>query len=289
VEQPLSVGLIGAGPWAARVTGPALAAGPETRVVGVWSRTRSNAEALAGSLGVPAFDDVDRLIDACEAVAVVVVPDAQPELAIKAASAGRTLLLEKPLAGDLDAARAVADAIDAAGVGTLVMLTNRFNPALATFVAEVAAVDPLGAQGCFISGAYLGGPYAQGWRLERGAVLDVGPHLLDLLDAALGAIVDVRAAGDPLGWTSLLCTHASGATSVGAMCCTTATDSRTEVEVYGRRGVARFDGRAADPATIASTLRRDLVAVSRGEPHAANPRRALYLQELIAHIEDQVA
>ena len=39
MSDPLGVGLIGAGPWARMVTGPVLAAGPQNRVTGVWSRT----------------------------------------------------------------------------------------------------------------------------------------------------------------------------------------------------------------------------------------------------------
>jgi predicted dehydrogenase len=86
------------------------------------------------------------------------------------------VLLEKPLSADLAAAHRLTDAIDHAGVGSLLMLTYRFHPGLPPFAEAAAALDALGGWGCFLSGAFLpGSPYARGWRLERGALLDVAP------------------------------------------------------------------------------------------------------------------
>ena len=77
------------------------------------------------------------------------------------------------------------------------MLTYRFDPALPAFLAEAARIDPIGGRACFISGAFLGGPFAHGWRLERGAVLDIGPHVLDMIEAAMGEIVAVAGGRRP--------------------------------------------------------------------------------------------
>jgi predicted dehydrogenase len=289
VTEPLAVGLVGAGPWARTMTGPLLAAGPQTRVSGVWSRTAAHARELGLALDAPAHADLDVLLDGCDAVAIAVTPDAQPDLAVRAARAGKTLLLEKPLGETVAQAAAIVDAVAEARVGSLVMLTYRFDPALDDFLAEAARLEPFGGRGCFISGAFLGGPFASGWRLERGAVLDIGPHVLDLLEAALGEIVAVRATGDPLGWVSVNCTHASGATSGASMCCNAATDSRTEVEVYSSKGSASYDARRVDHQARADRIRSDLVAVARGAAHPASAAHGLHLQELIADIEAQLS
>ena len=286
--SPLNVGLIGAGPWARMVTGPVLAAGPQTRVAGVWSRTAEHASELAAQLETDAFDSVDSLLESCDAVAIAVAPSAQPELAIHAARAGKALLLEKPLAVDVAGAQSIVDAVNAAGVGAVVMLSNRFNDAVDEFAAAARRVDAYGGRGCFFSGAFLGGPFAQGWRLERGAVLDVGPHLLDLLEVALGPIVDVRAAGDPLGLVALICRHELGAVSSASLCCRAATESRTEIEVYGPKGSAVYDGRMIDHRLWADRVRLTLVAAARGETPAASVQRGLHLQRLIADIESQL-
>ena len=287
VAPVLDVGLIGAGPWARMVTGPVLAAGPQTRVTGVWSRTADNASQLAQQLKVPAFTSVDALLNTCSAVAICVAPDAQPGLAVKAAQAGKTLLLEKPLGADPAGAQAIVAAVRDTGVGTLLMLSNRFNPGLDTFLESARAIEPFGGRGSFISAAFMGGPFATGWRLERGAVLDIGPHLLDMLDAALGEIVDIRAAGDPFGWVSIVCEHAGGATSSGSMCCNAAAEGGTEVEVFSAKGSARYDG-VMDFEAWPDNVRNAFVAVANGEPHPANVHRGLHLQQLIARIESQL-
>ena len=288
MATPLNVGLIGAGPWAKMVTGPLMAAGPATRVTGVWSRTPEHAQELAGLIDAKTFGSADEVIDASDVVAIAVAPSAQPEYAIRAAEAGKTLLLEKPLGTDVAGATRVVKAIERAGVGAVVMLSNRFNPALAEFAAAAATTEAFGGRGCFLSGAFLGGPFANGWRLERGAVLDIGPHLLDLLEVGLGPIKHVRAVGDPLGLVLATCTHESGAISNAGMCCRAAIESRTEVEVFGPKGSATYDGRLRDEREWAEGVVRAVVGATRGEEHAANVHRALHLQELIADIESQL-
>src|SRR5688500_18568741 len=111
----LTVGLAGAGPWAAAVHGPMLVAGPETRLAGVWSRRPESAQRVAEPLGVPVFTDFDALVAASEAVALAVPPSVQPALAVRTAAAGRALLLEKPLADTVAGAEAIAAAVAAAG------------------------------------------------------------------------------------------------------------------------------------------------------------------------------
>jgi predicted dehydrogenase len=287
---PVRVGLIGAGPWARAVTGPVFAAGPETELVGVWSRTEAHAREAASALRVEQYEDVDALIAACDAVAIAVTPDAQPDLAMRAVEAGRSVLLEKPLAADLAAAQRLTDAIDHAGVGSLIMLTYRFHPSLPPFAEAAAALDALGGWGCFLSGAFLpGSPYARGWRLERGALLDVGPHLLDLHEVAFGEIVDIDAAGDRHGWVALTLTHASGVTSQGSLCCRLATESRTAVECFGTSGTARFDGRDGDRAELGANIRRAFADVARGGTHPSDARRGLHLQTLIDRAERGLA
>jgi predicted dehydrogenase len=288
-HAPVRVGLLGAGPWARSVTGPVFAAGPETELVGVWSRNPEHAKEVAGALGVDAYDVVDALIEASDAIAVTVAPDAQPALATRAAQAGKPVLLEKPLAADLDHARELVEAIDRAGVGSLLMLTYRFHPGFPGFAQAVEGFRALGGRGCFLSGAFLpGSPYASGWRLERGALLDVGPHLLDLHEVAFGPIIDVHAAGDRHGWVSLTLTHPGGITSQASLSCRVATESRTEVECLGPDGTVRFDGRDGDRGQIGANIRASFAAVARGVPHPSDARRGLHLQAIIERAERQL-
>lgn len=288
MAAPLAVGLAGAGPWAHRVHAPVLAGGPETRLAGVWARRPEAARELAERHGVPAFDRYEALLDACEAVAVAVAPEAQPGLAVTAARAGKGLLLEKPLAGDVEGATRVADAAAEAGVGSLVVLTYRFAPAVRSFLADAAGSAPIGGRGSFVSGAFLGGPFAASpWRQQRGALLDVGPHLVDLLDAALGRVVEVQATASPGGWVGLLLEHEGGAVSDASLCCTAAVEpSRTSVEVYGPNGVHELDARAATGPDAFATLRSEFVDTVRARGgHPLDAGRGLHLQRVIARAE----
>lgn len=281
--EPVRVGLVGAGPWATMVHAPVLAAGPETTLAGVWARRPDAAAELAGRHGAPAFADIDALVDASDAVAFCVPPDVQPELAAAVAARGRPLLLEKPVARDLAGARRLAAAVDAAGVTTQLVLSYRYADAVRAFLADAARFAAYGGRARFLSGALLGGPFATPWRLSDGALLDVGPHVLDLLDAALGRITGVRAHGDPLRWVGLLLEHEGGAVSEVSLCATTAIQPQlVDVELYGEPGVLTLDCVAAVGPAAFATLRRELAEMVRtGRPHPLDVHHGVHLQELL--------
>jgi predicted dehydrogenase len=288
----LAVGLVGAGPWAGMVHAPVLAAGPSTQLAGVWSRTPAHAEALAATHGVPAFPSFEALLDRCEAVAFAVPPAVQAALAARAAEAGKSVLLEKPLADDLIGAERLAEAVAGAGVASLVVLSYRFAPVVDAFLEAARGFDAVGGRACFLSGAFLGGPFARGWRLERGAVLAVGPHVLDLVDAALGPVVALRALGDLHGWVSVAAEHEGGAVSDVALCCRAGIEpSRTEVEVFGPSGTLAVDAReAVGPESFLEVARR-FAAAAGGDGTASaglDVHRGLHLQRLVAEIEAQL-
>jgi predicted dehydrogenase len=274
------------------VHAPVLAAGPSTRLAGVWSRTAANAEALAAAHGVAAAPSFEALLDTCEAVAFSVPPAVQADLAVRAAAAGKAVLLEKPIADDLAGAERLAEAVTGAGVASLVVLTSRFSTAVADFLEAAQRFDALGGRGCFLSGAFLGGPFATGWRLERGAVLDVGPHAFDLVDAALGPVVGVRALGDPLGWVSVAFEHEGGAVSDVALCCRAGIGAgRTEVELYGPSGSLTVDARDGVGVESFLGLARRFAAAAVGDATASaglDVTRGLHLQRLVAEVESQL-
>ncbi|WP_309058097.1 Gfo/Idh/MocA family oxidoreductase, partial [Streptomyces sp.] len=114
------IGLLGTGPWAARTHAPALAAHEGVTFAGVWGRRPEAARELAAASGTRAYEDADALIEACDAVALALPPDVQAPLAARAARAGRHVLLDKPVATTVPAAREVAGAVEAAGVASVV-------------------------------------------------------------------------------------------------------------------------------------------------------------------------
>jgi predicted dehydrogenase len=287
--EPVQVGLVGAGPWAEMVHAPNLAAGPHTRLAGVWARRAGAARELAHVHGVPAFERLDDLFEVCEAVAFAVPPAVQAELAVLAAKAGKAVLLEKPLAADLGNARRLADAIAVAGVASQMVFTFRYSPATAAFLARARELEPFGGYAVNISGALNGGPFATPWRLERGAVLDVGPHMIDLLDAALGPVVAVRAHGHPLGWTGLLLEHEGGAVSEASLSMAAPGDvPPSRVEVYGAGGGATLLGSDLGDGVFPEMVRQFAETVRRGGGHPLDAHHGLRLQHIIERAEKQL-
>src|SRR5437763_2258401 len=124
----LRFGLLGTGYWAGQTHAAALHRHPDATFVGVWGRDPAKAHAVADRYGVDAYTDVDALIGDVDAVAVALPPDVQAPLAVRAARAGRHLLLDKPVALSVAGADAVVGAADTAGVSTLVFTTNRYRP-----------------------------------------------------------------------------------------------------------------------------------------------------------------
>lgn len=268
------------------VHGPILANHPDTDLVGVWARRPEAAAKVAERNGTASFADYEALLDEVDAVAFCVPPDVQAEMAIVAARAGKALLLEKPIALDLDAAQRLTDAIDEAGVGSVVLLSMRFAPSTKNFLADAQTIgSPLGGRAAWVSGAFKpGSAFATPWRLANGPLPDLGPHAIDLIDAALGAVVDVVAATEHGGWLSLMLEHDNGATSTVNLCATSGVAVNVAaVEVYGSDGSLQFDAsKAADGASMMTVPTALVAAARKRKTDAPDVHRGLHLQKIIA-------
>ncbi|HVA42267.1 MAG TPA: Gfo/Idh/MocA family oxidoreductase [Acidimicrobiales bacterium] len=293
---PLRIGLVGAGPWAAMLHAPMLARSPDVDLVGIWARRPEAAGALAERRHTKAFADLDALMDAVDALAFGVPPDVQCEFGIRAARAGKHLLLEKPLGLDLSGASELAAAIEESGVRSQMVLTRRYMPSTIAFLDRAAALAPYGGRAAAISGAVLGdAPFATPWRIAHGALLDVGPHVIDLLDAAIGPIGDISARGDPRRYIVLNCEHRNGAVSQAALSISQPMDgSIWTFELYGAAGVISLEDGGPDAAdqyaAAVESIPRELAEVVRsGADHPFDARRGLHLQGLIERAQRSLA
>jgi predicted dehydrogenase len=292
----LRVGLVGGGPWARTVHGPGLAAHPGAEVAAVWTRRPEVAQELAAEYGARAFLDLEMLFDAVDAVALAVPPHVQSRIALCAAAAGKHLICEKPLAGTVEEARSVVEAVTRARVHSTLMLTMRHAPAVRDFLDEMP-VEPAGADTVasarWLSGSLLGGPYSlSAWRAEHGALFDLGPHVIDLLDVAVGPVVSVRWAhlDEPDLWRFGLA-HAGGAQSTVTLSARLPVDpSEIEFTVFGGAGRHRLTGRGGDPSASYAALLDELVAAvdGSGPPPALDVARGLHLQEVVEAVRRAV-
>jgi predicted dehydrogenase len=209
-------GVLGTGHWATVTQAAALSTHPSATLAGVWGRSPDRAADLASRYGVPAYDDVDALLAEVDAVAIALPPDVQAPLAVRAAQAGKHLLLDKPLALDPSAADEVVAAAKAAGVATVVFFTNRFVPSIEAFLQENAALGGwYAAHGTMYTSIFQpGNPYAGSvWRKQHGGLWDLGPHALSVVVPLLGPVVDLSAAEGPRDTAHLLLRHEGGAAS----------------------------------------------------------------------------
>ncbi|MQY36381.1 hypothetical protein SRB17_43800 [Streptomyces sp. RB17] len=284
----MRIGLLGTGPWAQAAYAPALAGHPGVEFTGVWGRRPEAATALAGRYDVPAYDDVDALLAGVDAVAVALPPSVQAELAVRAARAGRHLLLDKPLAVSVAEGRNVVAAVEGAGVASVVFFTARFQKEPDAWIEEQAAVA-----GWFTGRAqWLGAVFtsdspfaASPWRREKGALWDVGPHALSVLLPVLGDVRQVVAAAHgPADTVHLVLDHATGASSALTLSLTAPPAAAgAEVELRGEAGVALMPGSSegAVPA-LSRAIDALLTAARTGRPHACDAAFGLRVTEILA-------
>ena len=264
----LRFGVAGTGYWAQEAHATALAAADETELVGIWGRDPAKTAAAAERFGVAGHTDLDGLLAEVDAVAIAVPPDVQAELAVRAAAAGRHLLLDKPLALSLEAADRVAAAVAGAGVASLVFFTLRFLPEVAAWMEDAQGGDWHGGDGAWLGTALEpGSPFAGSpWRRRKGALWDLGPHMLALTVPTLGPVERV-AAGTGLGDTvHLVLGHQGGASSTLTLSQTVpeAAEGRS-LQLYGPRGrsaVPPFE--LAHLAALAEAIRQLTAMVAAG-------------------------
>lgn len=278
----MRIGLVGAGPWARATQAPSLAAHPGVDFAGVWAR-RPGA---AADMGAPVFDDYDTLLGAVDAVAFAIPPEVQAGMALAAVEAGKHVLLDKPIASTLDDATRLTEAVERAGVRSIVTLTRRFAPETRAFLDEARGRAWSAGAGTWLSGAVLGGQYSKSpWRHRDGALFDVGPHVFDLLDAALGPVRDVmlcRRESSSDAWTVVL-EHEGGKLSTSQLSLGTPVQpSVFRVELSGEGGVASLTERSTSATDCFRVLLDEFLAsVAEGVDHSCSVHRGLHLQKIL--------
>ncbi|AQS66036.1 Gfo/Idh/MocA family protein [Streptomyces pactum] len=287
----MRIGLLGTGPWADTAHAPALRRHDGLDFVGVWGRRPDAAEELADRHGTRAYDDVDALLADVEAVAVALPPAVQAELAERAARAGRHLLLDKPLAATVAQGRAVAGAVRAAGVASVVFFTTRFQPETEAWITEQAAGgDWFTGRAQWLGSVFTGdSPFADSpWRREKGALWDVGPHALSVLLPVLGDARRVTAAAPGPGDTvHVVLDHTGGASSTLTLSLTAPPAAAgATVELRGRAGVTLLPEATEGPVPALLRAADALLASAEGgRPHPCDAAFGLRVTEILAEAE----
>jgi predicted dehydrogenase len=263
-------GLLGTGPWAHLAHAPGLAQHDGVEFVGVWGRDQSKASALAGEYGAKAYPTVDALLDDVDAIAIALPPDIQAPIALRAARAGKHLLLDKPVAFTTEAADEIAAAVAGNHLASAVFFTRRFNPELQEFLERAAATGGwIEARVDHVGTIYdEGNPFgASPWRRESGGLWDVGPHAAALVLPVLGPVTAVTAMVGDRDMTHVLLKHAGG----GISTLTLSVDvppaaAREEAMFAGEAGVIKPPELPWEPITAFRIALDQLIAAANGGP-----------------------
>jgi predicted dehydrogenase len=200
-------GIIGAGEIAARSFAPGLSVAPGNRLTAVYSRSLDKAQAFAGRFHVErACDSLDKLLadPQVDAVYIATPNSLHAEQAVRAAQAGKHVLVEKPMAITAADGERMIEACRRGGVKLGVVYQNRYHPAHFRARAHIEAgrlgeIQLATAQLC--RGFARGGHWS-GWRVDpsmtgSGAIVAQAVHPIDLLRYLMGSeVVEVQAMTD---------------------------------------------------------------------------------------------
>jgi len=291
-------GLAGTGYWAKITHAPALASTPGAELVAVWGRNPAAAAALAAEHGATAYEDFGAFLDNVDAVAFAVPPHVQAPLAIRAAEAGKHLLLEKPIALSAANADKLVAVVEEARVSSVVFFTWRFNTEIRAWLTDEQARGGWAGEGWSGGAAiWLGtslqedNPFNTPWRAEKGAIWDLGPHLVGMLWACLGPVTEVTAVPGKADVAHLVLRHSSGATST-----VTTTQSAPEAAagvtlfVWGAAGRSLMPAELVDSVAALRTAAAELTgAAAAGRvTHPCDVRFGRDITKVLAEAEAQL-
>jgi myo-inositol 2-dehydrogenase/D-chiro-inositol 1-dehydrogenase len=199
----IGIGVIGAGRQGAVHARLVTRSVPEARLVGVADVDPAAARRLADEMGVEAFSDPAALIEHPDVRAVVVAVSSHRHLDVvrHAATAGRDILCEKPLALSLSETELATEAAATAGVRLQVGFMRRWDADCRRAKARIEAGE-LGRPTLFKSLQFDTDPVPPGFRdpaISGGIMVDMGIHEFDLAAWLLDQpVVEVHAFGSAL-------------------------------------------------------------------------------------------
>ena len=194
-------GIVGTGVIAA-LHAAAIRTLPGARLAAVTDVVPGAAGTFAAARGCAAEPDLDALLARpdVDVVCVCVPSGLHAEVGVRAARAGKHLVVEKPIDVTLAAADRLIEAARAAGVALTVISQHRFDPglielkrllgdgALGRLVLAEASTKWYRTQAYYDSAAWRGT-----WAMDGGSLMNQGIHYVDLLRWCMGPVTEVTA------------------------------------------------------------------------------------------------
>lgn len=291
-------GIIGCGDVTEVKSGPGFQRAQRSQLVAVMRRNGALAKDYARRHGVPRwYDQADELISDPEVDAIYIAtpPSSHMEYALLSARAGKPVYVEKPMALTFAECQAMIEACKVAGVPLFVAYYRR---ALERFLKVKQLLDAHAIGDVRFVTVTLQQPLIAGvesgqelpWRVNPeiaggGLFVDVGSHMLDLLDFFLGPIS--AAAGFATNQAGLYPAEdivsgafrfESGVQGMGTWCFS-AFDRLDRTEIVGTRGSIAYATFRAQPVVL-TTADGVTTYMFDDPPHIQQPLIQLVVDEL---------
>ncbi len=296
-------GIIGVGNVCEVKSGPALQKAERSALVAVMRRDGDKAQDFAARHNVPKWvDDADALINDpnVNAIYIATPPHVHKEYTFKAAAAGKPVYVEKPMALHYIECAQMIGACASAGVPLFVAYYRRALPKFLK-VRDLLAHGTIGTVRTVIVTHHHADPpdldpHNLPWRVQPqlsggGIMLDVGSHILDLLDFYLGPIAHVAGFADNHGSAypaedivSGAFTFESGVQGLGSWCYGTVGQEVDRTEIIGTAGRITYDTYGDDPIVLENADGRQEFPFVH-PPHIQQPLIQTVVNALTGHGE----
>ena len=255
-NPPVRIGILGVQHYHANFWTSAFLQSRDAEVVGIWEADETLAQGFAQKHPVKVFATRDDLVAQCDAVAICSATVDHVPLVEAAASAGKAVLCEKPLASSLADCLRIKAIVERSGIAFMQSFPKRFDPVN----REIIQIVRSGTLGRIVlcrvrhgHGHGLSDDFRQAWfvdpaRSGGGTLLDEGIHAADFLRWIFGepnsvsAVISCSALNLPVEDTALaLFQYSDGLIAeVATSWCFTAAD--TSIEIYGTGGTILLGG-----------------------------------------------
>lgn len=295
----LRFGFIGTGIWVRDVQAPAAATSEAVQLTSIYGRNAAAATEIASAHGATAYTDLDHFLESVDIVGIALPPSAQPQFAMAAIAAGKHLLLEKPVAVEAEAARAIADGLDQRGLKSLVFFTSLINPRNRTWLADVQQVGGwVGGRVDAFSGVLVDPdnpfhPTAE-WRAGAGALWDTVPHAVAMLTRIFGPVTEVSASAGIGDLKTAILSHRDGGLTTVNFAMDMPSSVPGETVIYGKAGkrelpMAVLDWKTNARQVFGEALRSLTAAIDGKATSHPDAHFGAYVTEVIAAIERSLA
>jgi predicted dehydrogenase len=281
---------------------------PETRAIGAWSRSTERGQQFAAQHQIRGYRSYEELLadPAVNAVIITLPSGYHAEYGIKAAQAGKHVIVEKPIDVTEAKARSLIEACRKAGRHLSVVFQNRYSPAAQKLrkVLDAGLLGPLVLGDAYIKWWRSAQYYASNaWRGTKaidggGALINQAIHTIDLLQWFMGGAKRVSGLvrtsthaieSEDLGIATV--EFLSGAAGVIEGTTAVQPGFKERLEIHGRKGSVTLEGGFVTSWKVEGCNETDYVdpqPVSVGgsaSPAISHERHRAQLADIIAAIQ----